>query len=85
MESLLTICKSLSRCPAYSVAVESTAVTSLVAVVCLLYVGVVCDNKVVLVTSTNWMLGHYWRCVIHTLANFGHCVLLQVGIILLVR
>ena len=64
-------------------AVEGSTVTSFVAVVRLLHVGVVSDHKVVLVAGSNWMCCYYRGCVIHTFANFWHSVFFQVCIVLL--
>ena len=65
-------------------AVESTAIAALVAVVRLFYVRVVCDYQHVVVARTWVVFGMHWRRVIHSFANLWHSVFLQVGLILLV-
>jgi len=60
------------------VAVERSTLAPLIAVISLLYVCVVRDYKGVLMLRARAVFCNGWRGIFHSLANFGHCILLQV-------
>jgi hypothetical protein len=62
---------------------ETARLSALVSVVGLLAMGVVRDGKGVFVLGSGVVHSHHWGCVIHSLANLGHLVDGQEGVVFL--